>query len=46
MLILVPPSLVGQWREEMETKFGIEFATSHDPLLRERSRALLGAAAG
>ena len=34
MLILTPASLVGQWRDEMESKFGIDFATSHDPLLR------------
>ena len=35
LLVLVPPSLVGQWREELETKFDIEVATTHDPLLRE-----------
>ena len=34
VLILTPASLVGQWRDEMASKFGIEFATSHDPLLR------------
>ncbi|WP_428485602.1 DEAD/DEAH box helicase [Rhodopila sp.] len=34
ILILTPASLVGQWRDEMAAKFGIEFATSHDPLLR------------
>jgi SNF2 family DNA or RNA helicase len=34
ILILTPASLVGQWRDEMEAKFGIECATSHDPLLR------------
>ena len=34
MLILTPASLVGQWRDEMASKFGIECATSHDPLLR------------
>jgi len=33
VLILTPASLVGQWREEMETKFGVEFMDSHDPLL-------------
>jgi superfamily II DNA or RNA helicase len=33
VLILVPASLVGQWHEEMTTKFGIEFATTHDALL-------------
>jgi len=31
----VPPaSLVGQWRDEMAAKFGIECATSHDALFR------------
>lgn len=34
ILILTPASLVGQWREEMASKFGIDCATSHDPLLR------------
>jgi superfamily II DNA or RNA helicase len=34
ILILVPASLVGQWRDEMAAKFGIDCATSHDPLLR------------
>jgi superfamily II DNA or RNA helicase len=34
VLILTPASLVGQWRDEMTTKFGIDFATSHDPLMR------------
>jgi len=34
VLILVPPSLVGQWREEMESKFDIDFITTHDPLLK------------
>jgi superfamily II DNA or RNA helicase len=34
ILILVPAALVGQWREEMAEKFGLDFATTHDPLLR------------
>jgi superfamily II DNA or RNA helicase len=34
ILILTPASLVGQWRDEMDSKFGIDFATSHDSLLR------------
>jgi superfamily II DNA or RNA helicase len=34
-LVLTPASLVGQWREELETKFGLAFATTYDPLLRE-----------
>jgi superfamily II DNA or RNA helicase len=34
ILILTPASLVGQWRDEMATKFGIDCATSHDGLVR------------
>jgi SNF2 family DNA or RNA helicase len=34
VLVLVPPSLVGQWREELENKFAIRCATTHDALLR------------
>ncbi len=29
-LILVPPSLVGQWKSEMESKFGLNFIASKD----------------
>ena len=35
VLVLVPASLVGQWREELETKFDISFATTYDALLRD-----------
>ena len=35
VLVLVPASLVGQWREELEAKFGLAFATTHDALLRD-----------
>lgn len=34
VLILTPAALVGQWREEMVEKFGIDCATTHDSLLR------------
>ena len=34
-LILTPASLVGQWREELETKFELPFATTYDALLRD-----------
>ena len=34
VLILTPAPLVGQWRDEMATKFGIDCATTHDALLR------------
>ncbi len=39
VLILVPAPLVGQWRDEMAEKFGIAFATTHDPLLRSDAAA-------
>jgi superfamily II DNA or RNA helicase len=35
VLVLVPASLVGQWREELESKFAIDCATTYDPLLRD-----------
>lgn len=34
VLILVPAPLVGQWRDGMAVKFGIDCATTHDPLAR------------
>ncbi len=34
ILILTPPSLVTQWREEMRDKFAIEFLTLDDPEFR------------
>jgi SNF2 family DNA or RNA helicase len=34
VLVLTPATLVGQWEEEMRTKFDVEFATSYDGLLR------------
>jgi superfamily II DNA or RNA helicase len=34
VLVLTPASLVGQWREELETKFNIACATTHDAQLR------------
>ena len=42
VLVLAPASLVGQWREELETKFGLAFATSHDPLLRADPQSFWG----
>lgn len=39
VLILTPATLVGQWQEEMETKFGIVCSTSYDPLARQDSQA-------
>jgi len=35
VLVLTPASLIGQWREELESKFGLACATTHDPRLRE-----------
>jgi SNF2 family DNA or RNA helicase len=34
-LILVPSSLVDQWREELQEKFDLSFITSNDSLFRE-----------
>ncbi|MBV8054521.1 MAG: DEAD/DEAH box helicase, partial [Deltaproteobacteria bacterium] len=33
VLVLTPASLVGQWHEELESKFDIDCATTHDVLL-------------
>ena len=35
VLILTPATLVGQWQEEMATKFDVRCATSYDALLRQ-----------
>ena len=35
VLVLTPASLVGQWREELETKFGLASATTYDALVRD-----------
>ncbi|MGH9839371.1 MAG: DEAD/DEAH box helicase [Blastocatellia bacterium] len=34
VLVLVPATLVGQWQEEMASKFSVEFATTYDSLVR------------
>ena len=34
ILILTPPALVEQWRDELEQKFGLVFATTDDPAFR------------
>jgi SNF2 family DNA or RNA helicase len=34
VLVLTPASLVGQWREELETKFDIACSTTHDARVR------------
>jgi len=39
ILVLTPASLVGQWHEELESKFGLAFATTYDPLSREDPQA-------
>jgi superfamily II DNA or RNA helicase len=36
VLVLVPAALVGQWREELASKFGVETASSDDPACRAR----------
>lgn len=40
VLVLTPASLVGQWREELLTKFDLEFATTQDPRLKTDPEAL------
>jgi len=35
-LILTPASLVSQWREELRTKFGLEFSSTDDPDCRKK----------
>ncbi len=42
VLVLAPASLVGQWQEELQTKFGLSFATTHDQTLRHDPRAFWG----
>ena len=42
VLVLAPASLVGQWREELETKFGLSFATTQDQTLRDDPPAFWG----
>ena len=39
ILVLTPASLVGQWHEELESKFGLSFATTYQPLARENPQA-------
>src|SRR5207302_7353444 len=39
ILILTPATLVGQWQEEMATKFDVLCATSYEALLRQDSSA-------
>jgi len=37
VLIVTPPSLVEQWREELSSKFSLaDFVTSHDPAFRDQ----------
>ena len=38
-LVLTPASLVGQWQEELASKFGLTFATTYEPSLREDPEA-------
>jgi superfamily II DNA or RNA helicase len=38
-LVLTPASLVGQWQEELASKFGLTFATTYEPSLRENPDA-------
>ena len=42
ILVLTPPALVGQWRDEMREKFGLDFTTHEDPEFRSLGRAAWG----
>jgi superfamily II DNA or RNA helicase len=42
VLVLVPASLVGQWREELENKFDIRCASTYDPLVRDDPECFWG----
>lgn len=42
ILILAPPALVGQWRQEMREKFDLEFVTHDDPEFRRAGPAAWG----
>jgi len=35
-LILTPTSLVSQWKDELRTKFGLDFLSTDDPDLRKK----------
>ncbi len=39
VLVLTPATLVGQWQEEMASKFDIEFATTYESLVRSDPHA-------
>jgi superfamily II DNA or RNA helicase len=42
VLTLTPATLVGQWREEMATKFDVEFATTYDSLMKNDPQVFWG----
>ncbi|HVC33551.1 MAG TPA: SNF2-related protein, partial [Chloroflexota bacterium] len=42
VLILTPPALVTQWREELATKFGLDFITHESPEFRALGAAAWG----
>ncbi|MFO0983241.1 MAG: SNF2-related protein [Planctomycetota bacterium] len=42
VLILVPPSLVGQWLGELRDKFGLDFETTDSALYRSDAEAFFG----
>ncbi|MDI6776738.1 MAG: SNF2-related protein [Syntrophales bacterium] len=35
IIILTPPTLISQWQEEMQTKFGLDFSTTEDVSYRD-----------
>ena len=42
ILVLAPAPLVGQWLQELQTKFGIEFASTYDSRLRDDAAEFWG----
>jgi SNF2 family DNA or RNA helicase len=44
VLIITPPALVGQWQEELDSKFNLtDFVASHDPSFRDLGAEAWGA---
>lgn len=36
VLVLVPPSLIEQWQQELQTKFNLDFVTHDDPMFKHQ----------
>lgn len=42
VLVITPAALVGQWREEMQCKFGLEFETTQSPAFKQSPQTVWG----